>query len=260
VSALAFEGLTVNLGGRKALDGLTAAIPAGGFTAICGPNGAGKTTLLRAALGLVKPTSGRALLGGADPHALSPGERAARAGYLPQERKIAWGLPALRIAALGAVNATAADAERRGREALGDVGLSGFEDRGAFEMSGGERARVLLARLFATGAPTLLLDEPVAGLDPDAQLLVLDLLKARTQAGATVVTTLHDLTLAARYADRVLVLKQGRVISAGLPEVAISSVVLSDVFGLDAAWSNGAFGPVLSARRQPGPDSTEPGA
>lgn len=250
MTALAFHDLTVELGGRTALTGLTARIEKGGFTAVCGPNGAGKTTLLRAALGLVKPTAGQALVDGVETRGLSPADRAARVGYLSQERRIAWGIPALSLAALGAATATSADAEVRGREALAAVGLGGLEDRGAFEMSGGERARVLLARLFATCAPILLLDEPVAGLDPDAQLLVLDLLKAKTAEGVTVVATLHDLSLAARYADRVLVLDKGRLAAQGAPQEALSQAVLSGVFGLEGAWIPTPHGPLLAARRR----------
>lgn len=250
MTALNCHDLTVELSGRPVLTGLTARIGKGGFTAICGPNGAGKTTLLRAALGLLKPTGGQVLLDGADPLALPPQERARRAAYLPQERRVAWGVPALRIAALGAVTATPAEADERGRAALVAVGLAGLEDRGAFEMSGGERARVLLARLFATGAPILILDEPVAGLDPDAQLLVLDLLKAKAAEGATVITTLHDLTLAARYADQVLVLHEGRVAAEGAPMQALSENVLESVFGLAGTWLSSPRGPLLAAGRR----------
>lgn len=249
MTALAFHDLTVELGGHAALAGLSARVEKGGFTAVCGPNGAGKTTLLRAALGLVKATSGQVLIDGVETRSLSPADRAARVGYLSQERRIAWGIPALSLAALGAANASPAEAEARGREALAAVGLGGLEDRGAFEMSGGERARVLLARLFATRAPILLLDEPVAGLDPDALLLVLDLLKAKVAGGVTVVATLHDLSMAARFADRVLVLDRGRLVADGEPQAALSDAVLGQVFGLDGAWIATPHGPLLAARR-----------
>lgn len=250
MTALNCHDLTVELAGRPVLAGLTAKVAKGGFTVICGPNGAGKTTLLRAALGLVRPAGGQVLLDGADPRGLPPEERARRAGYLPQERRIAWGVPALRIAALGAAMASPADADERGRAALAAVGLGGLEDRGAFEMSGGERARVLLARLFATQAPILMLDEPVAGLDPDAQLLVLDLLRAKVAEGATVIATLHDLSLAARYADQVLVLNEGRLAADGAPMEALSERVLDSVFGLAGAWLPSPQGPLLAAGRR----------
>jgi len=258
MTALNCHDLTVRLGERAVLAGVTAKIAVGGFTAVCGPNGAGKTTLLRAALGLIRPAAGQVLLAGSDPRQMTPAARAGRAAYLPQERRIAWGVPALRIAALGAVNAGAAEAEARGRAALAAVGLAGLEDRGAFEMSGGERARVLVARLFATGAPILFLDEPVAGLDPDAQLLVLDLLKAKAAEGATVIATLHDLSLAARYADQVLVLDEGRLVADAKPTDALSARVLDETFGLSGAWVSTPHGPVLSAVRRASPTAARP--
>jgi len=260
MTAVAFRDLVVRLGGRDALAGITAEVEPGEFVAVCGPNGAGKTTLLRASLGLVQAAAGSVMLDGADVRRLEPEHRADRAAYLPQERRIAWGLPALRIAALGAVNAGPSEAEARGRIALAEVGLSGLEERGAFEMSGGERARVLLARLFATAAPILFLDEPVAGLDPDAQLLVLDLLGARKEAGITVVATLHDLSLAARYADRVLVLDRGRLVANGSPTAALSPAVLDSAFGLSAEWIETLYGPLLSGtRRSTAPADPRPG-
>jgi iron complex transport system ATP-binding protein len=117
-------------------------------------------------------------------------------------------------------------------------------------MSGGERARVLLARLLATRAPLLVADEPVAGLDPDAQLLTLDLLRAQAAAGAAVVVTLHDLGLAARACDRVLVLDHGRVAADGAPVEALSPTVLADVFRLHGALVETPAGLVVAARRR----------
>ena len=116
-------------------------------------------------------------------------------------------------------------------------------------MSGGERARVLLARLLATRAPLLVADEPIAGLDPDAQLLTLDLLRAEAAAGAGVVVTLHDLSLAARCCDRLVVIDGGRVVSEGAPGVALAPDVLARVFRLDGALVETPAGPVLAARR-----------
>nr|WP_255500649.1 ABC transporter ATP-binding protein [Caulobacter sp. 17J80-11] len=226
-----------------------AAFAPGTLTAVCGPNGAGKTTFIKAALGVVKPKAGRVRLFGREPHQVAPDARAGLAGYLPQERRIGWGMSALRIAALGAITAAPADAEARALAALERVGLSGLADRGVFEMSGGERARVLLARLLVTGAPLLLADEPVAGLDPDAQLLTLELLRAETARGATAIVTLHDLSLAARFCDQVLVLDHGRAAAQGAPLEALSPAVLKSAFHLDAAWTDTPHGPVLSSAR-----------
>jgi len=216
---------------------------------VVGLNGAGKTTLLRAGLGLVKLEAGSAELGGADVATLSAPRRARLAGYLPQERRVAWNMPAWRIAALGAVTEPPAQAEALARAALERVGLTALADRGVLSMSGGERGRVLLARLLTTRGPLLVADEPVAGLDPAAQLLVLDLLRQEAVAGRAVVCTLHDLTLAARTCDRLVVLSQGAVVAEGSPTQALSPDVLARAFNLVGDWIDTADGPLLSARR-----------
>jgi iron complex transport system ATP-binding protein len=249
VSALDIRELAVSLDGRPVLEGVSTRVEPGTLTVICGPNGAGKTTLLRAALGLLRPRAGRVRLFDRDAASLSPRARAALVGYLPQERRVVWGLSALDVAALGAVTVPPREAEVRARAALDRVGLAGLERRSVFEMSGGERARVLLARLLATQAPLLVLDEPIAGLDPAAQLLTLQILREQVQRGATVVATLHDLCLAARFADRVLVLDAGRLAADALPLEALAPEVLREVFDLDALWLDALWGPVLAAGR-----------
>jgi iron complex transport system ATP-binding protein len=129
------------------------------------------------------------------------------------------------------------------------VGLAELADRSVFAMSGGERGRALLARLLATGAPLLVADEPAAGLDPDAQLRVLDDLAAEAREGRAVVLTLHDLSLAARWAERVVVLEGGRMAADAPPMEALRPEILARVFGLDGEWLDGRSGPVLSAVR-----------
>jgi iron complex transport system ATP-binding protein len=158
-------------------------------------------------------------------------------------------MTAWRVASLGAFLATPAAARARAVAALARVGLAGLEHRGVLEMSGGERARVLLARLLAAEAPLLVADEPAAGLDPDAQLLVLDLFREEAARGAGVVLTLHDLGLAARSCDRVVVLSEGGIAADGPPRQALSSAVLARAFGLEARILETPEGPVLSARR-----------
>ena len=204
-------GATARQGGRVALHDASLSVSAGEIVGVLGPNGADKTTLLRAGLGLLPLEAGEARLQGRAVHDLSPAERARLVGYLPQERRVGWNLAAARIASLGAPHLPPKRAMEVGRECLARVGLEGFAARGVLDMSGGERARVLLARLLATGAPLLVADEPAAGLDPDAQLLTLELLRAEAERGAAVVVTLHDLTLAARACDRLVVMHQGRV-------------------------------------------------
>ena len=135
-------------------------------------------------------------------------------------------------------------------DALGRVGLDHLAERGVFDMSGGERARVLLARLFATRAPLLLADEPTASLDPDAQLMTLELLRAEAARGGGVVVTLHDLGLAARACDRLVVLEEGRVAANGPPEQALTAEVLGRVFNLEGSLIQTPAGLALAAQRR----------
>ena len=178
---------------------------------------------------------------------LTPRARAGRAAYLPQERRIAWNLPAIEVAALGAPFLT--DGLDRARAALEEVEAGHLADRGVAEMSGGERARVLLARALATGAEALLADEPTTGLDPDAQLMVLERLKARAGSGQAVLVSLHDLALAARFADRIVVLDTGRVVADAAPLSALTAEIMAETFGLSARWVEGPDGPLLSSGR-----------
>ena len=240
---------TARRGHRTVLDAVALTVAAGEVVGVLGPNGAGKTTLLRAVLGLQPLASGASVLSGHDVGRLGPAEKARLVGYLPQERRLAWNVAAWRAVALGAPYEPPGAARAIALDALARVGLSALADRGVFDMSGGERARVLLARLFATRAPLLIADEPAAGLDPDAQLLVLELLRAHAKGGGAVVVTLHDLTLAARYCDRLLVLHEGRAAAEGPPGTALAPEVLRRAFGLDGALIDTDAGPVIAARR-----------
>jgi iron complex transport system ATP-binding protein len=253
VSALLeLNGVVARIGAATVLDGVSLSVGSGELVALCGPNGAGKSSAIRAGLSLTPLHSGVAKLGGEDVRRLSERERGARAAYLPQERHIAWNLPAIEVAALGAPFLSGAEALERARAALDEVGAAHLAERGVAEMSGGERARVLLARALVVQAPLLLADEPIAGLDPDAQLLVLERLRARADAGGGVLVSLHDLTLAARVADRVVVMDAGRVVADAAPVEALSPGVLRAVFHLDGVWVEGPDGPLLAGRRLSG--------
>jgi len=245
-AALEIHGAVASVGGRRVLNGVSLSANAGEVVGVLGANGAGKTTLLRAALGLVPLDAGVARLAGDDVRRLSVAERAHRAGYLPQERRVAWSLPAWRIAALGAVDLPDVKARATALQALDRVGLSPLAERGVLEMSGGERARVLVARLLATRAPLLVADEPVAGLDPAAQLLICEVLRREAAVGAAVILTVHDLTTAVRYCDRLVVLEGGAVAAEGAPRDALTPAVLARAFGVSGEWLETPAGPLIS--------------
>lgn len=239
------------LAGRAVLDGADLQVKTGELVALVGPNGAGKSSLIRAFAGLLPLVGGVARLDGDDVADLSPRQRAERVAYLPQERRIAWNLPAVEVAALGAPFLSGPQALAAARAALDEVEVGHLADRGVAEMSGGERARVLLARALASPSRALLADEPIAGLDPVAQLMVMERLRARADGGQAVLVSLHDLPLAARFADRVAVLDHGRVAADAFPLHALEPEVLQRVFGLAGRWIDGPDGPLLSAGRAP---------
>jgi len=243
---IALSSVTARIGQATVLAGVDLTATSSELVALVGPNGAGKTSVLRAVLGLLPIASGAVSIEG---RPLTARQKAEAMAYLPQDRRIAWNMPAIEIAALGLPFLPGNEARARALEALSEVQAADLADRGVAEMSGGERARVLIARVLATGAKALLLDEPVAGLDPDAQFLLMDRLRARARSGQAVIVSLHDLSLAARYADRIVVMADTRVAADGPPTEALSPGVLAEVFGLDAQWLPTPDGPVLSARR-----------
>ncbi|WP_374514124.1 ABC transporter ATP-binding protein [Brevundimonas sp.] len=249
MSGLDLIDATARLGGRCVLEAVDLSVAPGELVALVGPNGAGKSSAIRALAGLLPLTRGEARLGGESVVSLSPRQRAARTAYLPQERRIAWNLPAVEVAALGAPFAAGPESMAVAHRALQEVEAGHLADRGVAEMSGGERARVLLARALAADAGALMADEPVAGLDPDAQLMVLDLLRRRARAGQAVLVSLHDLTLAARHADRVVAIDAGRIVADGPPLQALTREVLARVFALSGRWIETPEGPLLSGVR-----------
>ncbi|WP_375458261.1 ABC transporter ATP-binding protein [uncultured Enterovirga sp.] len=237
---LVLQDLTVLFGERPVVDRVSLTLPPASLVALVGPNGAGKTSLLRALVGLVRAT-GTARLDGADLARMAPQARARALSYLPQGHEAHWPLPARDIVALGRIPHGASDPSRLRPEdstavddAMRITGTGYLADRPVTTLSGGERARVALARVFAVGARLILADEPTAALDPRHQIDVMRALQEAARAGALVIAVTHDLGLAARFADRVVVMMAGRVEADGAPDAALAPEVLRRVFGVEA--------------------------
>jgi iron complex transport system ATP-binding protein len=237
---LTAQRLKVSLAGRAVLRDVSLSLQPGHLVALVGPNGAGKTTLLRALAGLV-PSEGAIEVGGVPLSSLSLLERARRFGYLPQGHIVHWPLPARDIVALGRYPHGATDPARltpRDADAvlraMQATDVVEFATRRATELSGGERSRVALARVLAVEAPVILADEPTSSLDPRHQIDVIKALRLTADRGMLVILVTHDLGLAARFADTVLVLAEGRLMSQGPPVHALSEQIVGEVFRVSA--------------------------
>ncbi len=227
-------------GRRLIIDDVDCTVPGGSVGALLGPNGAGKSTLLHLIAGVEHADAGAARLGDRDLAALRRRDRARLVALAEQEVQDAPGLRVAEVVALGRtpyLGAFAGPDDRDRlvvRRTLDDLGLVGLADRDYATLSGGERQRVNLARAIAQEPELLLLDEPTNHLDVHAQLTTLGLLRSLARDGLTVLAALHDLSLAAGYADHVVVLAEGRVRAAGAPGAVLTPALIREVWGVEA--------------------------
>lgn len=234
MSLLALTDFAVKRGAKTILNGVNMEIDAGEVVGLIGPNGAGKTTLMRAALGLI-PAQGHSSLA-----VLSARARGKAAAWMPQSREIAWPVDVETVVRLGRTphlgagqkptDADAAAVER----AIVRMGLQDYRRRTATQLSGGEQARVLIARSLAQEAPLLMADEPTAGLDPAHQIATMQTFSALAKAGQSVLVSLHDLGLAARHCTRLVILHEGGIAADGPPREVLTADLIRAAFGISA--------------------------
>ena len=233
----------LSLAGR--LTGISAALRPGEVTAICGPNGAGKSTLLACLAGLLEPGSGIVTLDAAPLANLAPEARARAIGYLPQTPEIAWDVSIETLVALGRIP-WAGGGEKAIAVALAAMDLEELRCRPVSRLSGGERARALMARVLAGHPRWLLADEPLANLDLAHAARLVAEFRAQAAQGIGVVLVLHDLAQAMNHADRVLVLEGGRLVVDGPPAEALNEAVIARVWGIAARWLGAPGGMALA--------------
>jgi iron complex transport system ATP-binding protein len=240
VSGLILTNVDASRGGRRVLDDVSARIAPGRVVAVIGPNGAGKSTLLAVCAGLLRPDRGKVLL---DSRPLAEWGRrglAGRRGYLPQNPEVDWPISVERLVALGltpslpAFGGLPAHLRARVEEALAAHDLLPLRDRPANALSGGERARAMLARATVGNPDLLIVDEPTTGLDPRHALDAVRRLRAHADQGRSVLMAIHDLDLAARAADEVLALRDGRLVATGPVEAVLSETTLTELYDVPA--------------------------
>ena len=246
-SCLSLQDFTVHRGECPVVDQVSTELRAGDLVGLIGPNGAGKTTLMRGALGLL-PHQGHSSLS-----ALPANARARAVAWLPQTREIAWPVSVETLVMLGRVPHLGAGQSPRGEDhaavsdALAAMDLTGFATRPATALSGGEQARVLMARALAQNCPLIMADEPVAGLDPRHQIATLAHLQSLTQSGKAALVSLHDLGLEARFCDRLILMDRGLNIAEGPPEEVLTEDHLRRVFGITAHITQSEQGLIFQA-------------
>lgn len=228
MTRLAIEQLCVPVAGKPVLHDVSFAADGGSLIGLVGPNGAGKSTLARTLAGLLTPSAGSVTVDGTSLAAMHRREAARRIAYLAQGDTVHWPLAVEATVALGRTphfgRFGMASAEDRAavERAMARADVTGFTDRSVRQLSGGERARVLLSRALAVEAPILIADEPIGALDPHHALRIMGLLREEAERGVLVIAVLHDLALASRFCDRLLVMRQGRIAADGPPHDVLS--------------------------------------
>ena len=236
---LVADGLSLSLGDTRALDAVSATFATGQVTAVLGPNGAGKSTLLACLAGLRAPDSGAVRLAGVARELLPRRDLARRIGFLPQTADVNWDVDVAALVAMGRFPhrgrwGETADDKAAVAAAMQATDVTALASRVVNSLSGGERGRVLLARVLAGTPEWLLADEPLASLDPAHQLDVLDCLREIAGRGAGVVVVLHDLNQAARGADAVVLMRAGRIVAQGPPDKVLTPALIAQTYGVTA--------------------------
>jgi iron complex transport system ATP-binding protein len=246
MNLLNVENLSVANQERQVLKNISFSVKEGECIGLLGPNGAGKTTLLRSTLGLLDHQGHSSLA------AMSAAKRAKHTAWLPQSREIVWPIDVETLVMLGRIphmsggqRATAED-QRLVDEAIATMGLESFRQRNATQLSGGEQARVLIARALAQDTPLIIADEPAAGLDPAQQILTMQAFEEIAASGRSVIVSLHDLGLAARHCSRLIMLHEGAIIADGSPEEVLTLDRLAQVYGINAFYQNTEEGPIFA--------------
>jgi len=250
MSVFEVKDLALRLGAKTVLRGVKLRMESGSITAILGPNGAGKSSLLSCLAGLRKPQEGAVLLDGENVCALPPRQRGRRLGFLPQAGEIAWSVDVETLVGLGRTphhGALGADRSDRlaVRSALEACELVHLAEREVTQLSGGERMRVLIARVLAGEPDWLLADEPLTGLDLRHKIDAARLLRRFARASGGVVVTLHDLDFALRYADRCVVLHEGSVIADGPAGSVVDPDTIARAYGVSTRLIEGRSAPLI---------------
>ena len=231
MSLMTLDKLSVFRGDCPVVDNVTLALEPGDFLGLIGPNGAGKTTLMRAALGILEHEGSSSLT------ALSQSDRAKQAAWLPQIREIAWGLSVRDLVGLGRLPfGPIQKNDAHVEAAIIKMDLGAFSDRIATQLSGGEQARVLIARALAQDTPILMADEPTASLDPANQISTLKIFSDLAQDGKGIMSSIHDLGLAVRYCTKLALLDRGKLVAFGPADEVLTSDNLQTVFSIEAHY------------------------